>query len=201
MKRTVNHFIFEQLLAKRGALQEGYKVDPIVADAVLAMADAMNAAGDDATRERYAEQWLDDRKELFVVRVPIPAEKSSAAFGSSPSLAAQGVIVRDYGEDAARAEAERWNTTLGSLKPGNAPGELDKKTLEAAVQKVRADEESAPSRNPYHSAFPLQGKTDEERQAYRYKKISELISALGTAKASSIARAAGKTVTGVNLRK
>jgi hypothetical protein len=127
MKRTVNHFIFEQLLAKRGALQEGYKVDPIVADAVLAMADAMNAAGDDATRERYAEQWLDDRKELFVVRVPIPAEKSSAAFGSSPSLAAQGVIVRDYGEDAARAEAERWNTTLGSLKPGNAPGELDKR--------------------------------------------------------------------------
>jgi hypothetical protein len=194
MKRTVNHFIFEKLLAKRGELQPGYRVDPIIEDAVMTMADAMNAAGDDETRERYAERWLDDRAELFVVRVPIPVAKATAAFGDAPTLAGQAVLVKTYGEPAAKAEAERWGTALGSLNPGTAPGEtVDKATLHRAVAKVRADDETAPSRNPWSAAWP--------RDKDRVVAQTAIIKSMGSAAAVRFARAAGVTLTGQPLRK
>ena len=55
---------------------------------------------------------------------PIEIDKEEAAFGSAPTLAARGALLREFGEAGYRERAKAWGITgadLNRLKPGTRP--------------------------------------------------------------------------------
>jgi hypothetical protein len=104
------------------------------------------------------------------------------AFGPERTLKAQGEVVKQFGEDRAKEYAAQFNTTLGG-KPGVVPDTLKSK-------------KNGSDTNPFKALRdPRTGKINPAVE----KQISSLIVAVGTAKASAIARSAGLSITGLPL--
>lgn len=103
------------------------------------------------------------------------------AFGDTPSLTAQGAVVRKYGETRAAEIAAQFGASVGVMKPGKVPDTIKSGTNAS---------------NPFAKLRGADGKIDPTAAA----KVDGLIKSLGTKKAEAIARAVGKTITGLPLQ-
>jgi hypothetical protein len=199
--KSINQFLFEQANDGR-KLPEGSKLQGIIDDFIMGASAAMENAGDDVeAKQAIIAEWLKQRPHLFVPEATtISEEKARAAFGEKPTLAAQAALVKTYGEDEAKAEASRWGTSLGSLKPGRLEGEPDPETVEKIKAKAKAEDDEGPSRNPWQKSWSPGGvRSPDERAQLRLEAQSRVIRTMGTAGASRMARAAGVTLGGLPL--
>jgi hypothetical protein len=201
MGKSSAEYAFDREQEARGELRPEYSRDAIFEDFLPATAAEMSEAGDDMARKlAIAKQWFADRPHLFVSENSvIPEEKARAAFGAAPTLAAQAALVKAYGEAAAKAEAARWGTKLGSLAPGHLDGEPDAKIVAEAVKKAKAADDEGPSKNPWHPRWKASGKTDAERNAARLAAQTNVIRSFGSASAARLAKSAGVSLGGVPL--
>lgn len=123
--------------------------------------------------QRWAGQGADD--ELFV-----------QAFGETPSITAQGAVVKKYGEARANEVAANFGAKIGSTKPGKVPEHI-KKTNGNGHDK---------GGNPFAKLRNADGTVNKTVEA----DTGRMITALGRKKCEDIARAAGKTISGLPLR-
>jgi hypothetical protein len=103
------------------------------------------------------------------------------AFGPTPSLTKQGQVVKTHGEDRAKEIAAQFGTTLGG-KPGRVPDTIKTDTSNAS--------------NPFLKLRRADGSVDPAMAA----KVAKMTASLGTKKTEAIAKAVGKTITGLPLR-
>jgi hypothetical protein len=165
-----------------------YPIGPIAEDMLQELNTALEAADSDEVEQSLMTDWLDARPHLKAVAVLVPEDMQETAFGPKCTLAAQGELVRRYGEQAAEVIAARWKTKLGSVKPGIDPkGGIPGNNGE---QKKRDET----GRNPWSTK--MQFKTEEAR---RFAQAS-FIRAAGTKAAVAMARAAGVTLGGSPLK-
>ncbi|WGR94793.1 hypothetical protein MTX26_01745 [Bradyrhizobium sp. ISRA443] len=86
-----------------------------------AVGDAVASARTDEDAVARIKEAIDARSHLIRTSTAVDPSLARQAFGERPSLYAQGRIVREYGEDAAKEIAADWQTQLGSLNPGKDP--------------------------------------------------------------------------------
>jgi hypothetical protein len=113
-------------------------------------------------------------KELFV-----------RAFGESPSLQAKGDVFKKYGAARAAEIAAQFGTTVSGLKPGKTPDSF----------KTNGNGGDHGG-NPFNKLRNADGTVNKAVE----KEIGGMIARLGRKKCEAIARAAGKTISGLPLR-
>jgi hypothetical protein len=158
------------------------------------------SAADDDIRDAIIDEATEKRPHYFKQIIEIPPDELERAFGSTPTLAAQGKLIRKFGELSTAAAAKQWGTSLGSLKPGRDP---DAAPGEAKRKKAADTDAPSVSSNPWHpdwkSSRPF--KSPEEKRTLRLAAQSSVITAMGSAAAARMARSAGVTLGGQPLRK
>ena len=133
--------------------------------------------------EMAARKYLEAKPHWGVQAAP--SDLAEQAFGANPTLKAQKMFLETEclgNALTAQAEARKWGTTLGSLKPGTRPGK---------EQKPKKPAQEAVSKNPW-----LLREDDPKATELRVG----IIKRLGTSVAASLAKSAGKTITGTPLR-
>jgi hypothetical protein len=190
-KKTATQLRLEAYLAPHADnLHENFSLKTIIEQAHLALHDACECCDTEDQINAMIDDYVNERKRYwFKVAVLIPEGVAEAAFGSNPSLKAQGELVTRYGEEAAREEAHRWKTSLGSGKPGCNP---NSGTLEEAKKVIRQNDAEAPNKNPWHPKWNGKDRTAAQISVIR---------GMGSKVAAALARAAGTTITGQPLRK
>jgi hypothetical protein len=190
MKKTATQLRLEAYLApQRDNLKQPEHYAGILSDATVALHDAIESTDDEAVVEQMIGDYFEERKtHYFKTRVRIPADLAAQAFGNPPSLAAQGRMVKQYGEEAAAEEARRWNTKLGATSGGRHP---DSGGTEAKPV-VRESDREAPNKNPWHPKW-----NGKDRVAAQ----TSIIRSLGSKVAAALARSAGVTLSGHPLKK
>jgi hypothetical protein len=136
------------------------------------------------SRETKPQRWASSGKEddeLFV-----------SAFGPTPNLTAQGAVIRKHGETRAAEIAASFGVTLYTNKPGKTPEHI----------KVGGGEDKGG--NPFNRLRDASGKVNEAVSADIGRLMASWAKTYGPAKArekiESMARSAGKTITGLSLR-
>jgi hypothetical protein len=166
-----------------------FSAEGIMSDAHTVLHGAIGSCDNEATVQAMIDDWFAARPHLLKTKVLIPERMAEAAFGERPSLAAQGELVKRYGEDAAKECARRWKTAIGSVRPGRHPDSTDS----APVKAVQRDSDrEAPNKNPWHPRW-----NGKDRLAAQ----KSIIVSLGTKVAASLAKSAGVMLTGQPLRK
>jgi hypothetical protein len=112
-------------------------------------------------------------KELFV-----------KAFGESPSITARGTVLKKYGAERTAQIAAEFGTTLTG-KPGKTP--------DSFKTNGNGGDHSG---NPFAKLRNADGTVNKQIE----KEIGGMIARLGRTKVEAIARAAGKTISGLPLR-
>jgi hypothetical protein len=128
------------------------------------------------SRETKPQRWAGHGKEddaLFV-----------QAFGPTPSLTAQGAVIKKHGETRAAEIAASFGVTLGTNKPGKVP------------EHIKVENGHDKGGNPFAKLRNADGTVNKTVEA----DIGRMITALGRKKCEDIARAAGKTISGLPLR-
>jgi hypothetical protein len=133
--------------------------------------------------EKWIESKRADKPQRWVIAGTEDHELFANAFGPVPNYTSQAAVVTKYGEERAAEIAEQFGTKLGG-KPGTVP--------EGFKTNANGDHTS----NPWARLKRADGSTDADAAT----EIDGIIKRLGTVKAAAIARAAGKTITGVPLR-
>jgi hypothetical protein len=141
-------------------------------DCAIACGDALNAAENAETVRVVLDDWLESRPHLNQ-HIVVPDEAAEPAL---TSLKLQAELVKKYGEGPARAKIESIGGRLGSILKPTTP-----KQIKAAAK--AETEKTAPSRNPWHSAWPKNQDRDAAKAA--------IFKTGGTKFAASLARAAG----------
>lgn len=165
--------------------------------------------------DKAVEKIIEDRPHF---RPPVYSDLSERAFGSNPSLAARGELLRTRGRHFYELEAARWRADPKTLAPGTVPENLDmksepqlalaaleslpnsdyaKKLRDKIVEDARATEKPKTKagdrrENPWYFLRDTKGKLDPEAQ----KECAAKIRALGSARAAALARQAGVTLDG-----
>lgn len=145
---------------------------------------------DEAELPAKLKEWRDDPEHhFFVASGKQNTELFIEAFGENPNLSRQGDVVKLLGEKEAAAVAEQFGTKLGTGKPGKTPDTM------------RTDAGSNAS-NPFLLLRMSDGVSLNESAAGKAaaKSVAALIAKLGTRKAEAIAKAVGRTITGLALR-
>lgn len=196
--KTPAHFALIKLELKAMEDRLAYPLDPIADDMFGALGVALETAPDDETAAQLKSDWLAARPHLFKTIVAIPRDELEAAFGSSPTLAAQGAIMR-YGQASVEAAAKSWGTSLGSLKPGRDPDASGEKSTKKAAP---SGDVPSVSKNPWSTGWraPRPPKDEADRQRMRLAAQTEIIKSFGAAGATRYARCAGKQINGLPLR-
>lgn len=176
-----------------------YPLDPIVEDMFSAIGVALETAPDDETAAQLKADWLAARPHLFKTIVAIPRDELEAAFGATPTLAAQGAITKRYGQASAEAAARSWGSSLGSLKPGRDPDASGEKAAKKAAPNGDAP---SVSKNPWHDGWraPRPPKDAADRQRMIDQARTDVIKNFGAAGATRYARSAGKQINGFPIR-
>jgi hypothetical protein len=128
----------------------------------------------ETTRTTKPQRWTiagTENDELFV-----------SAFGPTPNISKQGEVVKLLGESRAAEVAAQFGTKLGTGKPGTVPGHIKTDSTNAS--------------NPFLKLRRSDGSVDPALAA----KVARMTASLGTKKTEAIARAVGKTITGLPLR-
>jgi len=113
-------------------------------------------------------------KELFV-----------KAFGESPSITAQGAVLKKYGTERAAQIAAEFGTKIGTGRAGKTP--------DSFKTNGNGGDHSG---NPFNKLRRIDGTVDKAVE----KEIGGMIARLGRKKCEDIARSAGKTISGLPLR-
>lgn len=132
--------------------------------------------------EAHIEQMRTAKPHRWTIAGTENDELFVRAFGPSPTPAAQGEIVKQFGEKRAAEIAASFEAKLGSLKPGTTPATIK------AKPPIDADHSKAPT-NPW-SAHP---NNLDERGNYSAKALtqqSRLVASIGEVKSAEIAFAA-----------
>jgi hypothetical protein len=122
--------------------------------------------------------WLESQKTIKLhwwPQIDIASELAEKAFGQG-NLTAQGQLIAELGGGklgiaAARDIAHKWQSELGSTKPGKRPGNADDKSADAKPK--------LSSTNPWLKAN------------WNITKQAGVVRSLGAEKAAGIAKAAG----------
>jgi hypothetical protein len=113
-------------------------------------------------------------KELFV-----------KAFGEVPSITAQGAVLKKYGPERTAQIAAEFGTKIGTGKPGKTPDSF----------KTNGNGGDHGG-NPFNKLRNADGTVNKAVE----KEIGRMVTVLGKKKCEDIARAAGKTISGLPLR-
>jgi hypothetical protein len=125
-------------------------------------------------RHHYFYRGEADDKELFV-----------RAFGESPSLQAKGEVFKKYGAARAAEIAAQFDNTITGLKAGETP--------DSFKTNGNGGDHSG---NPFNKLRNADGTVNKAVE----KEIGRMVTVLGKKKCEEIARAAGKTISGLPLR-
>lgn len=176
--------------------------EALAAEEVEALALAIDRAKHDDEVKALQEDYRQGHPHYFKEIVKLPRELCEAAFGSAPTLAAQGAITKRYGQASAESAARSWGTSLGSLKPGRDPDASGEKSTKKAAPSGDAP---SLSKNPWADGpggwrAPRPPKDEADRQRMRLAAQTEIIKNFGAAGATRYARSAGKQINGLPLR-
>ena len=106
------------------------------------------------------------------------------AFGPMPSITAQGEVLKKHGPERTAEIAAQFGTKLGTGKPGKIP---------EGFKHSNGGDHGA---NPFLKLRSADGTVNKAVE----KEIGGMIARLGRKKCEAIARAAGKTISGLPLR-
>lgn len=132
------------------------------------------------------------------------------AFGKKRSLTGQGELVKLVGGDKAAEIAKSWGTSLGhlvdgKLERGRNPHKKELKAVKQAEKMKIPNEGTAFNRDM--GVLYEDGREKKSKNPYKnpmtpatQKEIGEIIARKGTAFAASLAKAAGKTISGAPLK-
>jgi hypothetical protein len=105
------------------------------------------------------------------------------AFGPTPNMTKQVEVVKLVGGTRAAEIAAQFGTKLGTAKPGTVPASIKTDSTNASNPFLRL-------RRPDNTVDPAAA-----------AKVDNLIKSLGTRKAEAIAKAVGRTITGLPLQR
>jgi hypothetical protein len=195
LKKSATTLRLESYIAN---LDLAYPAAGIIKDAHEALHRAIDGCADEETAASLIEGYFNDRPHLTKPKSKasaIPKAERDAAFGSAPSLKAQGAIVEKYGREDAEECAARYGSKLGSMKAGSDPADHEKAMSVEAARKIVSEADAAAKKEATNNPFAA-----SYRKPDKLAQIEGIIRRKGTKFAQELARAAGTDLAGRPLR-